>query len=45
MQSAQHHNAAFFAISIDRSATRSAHALEIWQFINILLSALVTAVF
>jgi hypothetical protein len=45
MQSAKRHNAAFFAISTDRSATRSAHALEIWQFINILLSALVTGVF
>ncbi|HEX5733809.1 MAG TPA: DUF1772 domain-containing protein [Blastocatellia bacterium] len=45
MQSANDHNAAFFAGSADRAATRSAHALEIWQFINILLSALVTGVF
>jgi hypothetical protein len=45
MPSAKHHNAAFCAISTDHSATRSAHALEIWQCINILLSALVTGVF
>jgi enamine deaminase RidA (YjgF/YER057c/UK114 family) len=45
MQSAEHHNAAFFAGSADRAATKSAQALEVWQFINILLSALATSVF
>ncbi|MFN7943823.1 MAG: DUF1772 domain-containing protein [Blastocatellia bacterium] len=45
MQSREHHNTTFFVGSEDHSVTRSSHALESWQFINILLSALVTGVF
>lgn len=45
MQSAKHHDTAFIAGGTERAATGSAHALAIWQFINILLSALVTGVF
>ncbi len=45
MQSAEHRNAAFFVGSEDRTETRSSHALAIWQFTNIFLSALVTGVF
>jgi uncharacterized membrane protein len=45
MQSAEHRNAAVFAGSEERTETRSSHTLEIWQFINILLSALMTGVF
>jgi uncharacterized membrane protein len=45
MQSAKHRNAGFFAGSEDRTETKSSHTLEIWQFINIFLTALVTGVF
>ena len=45
MQSVKPHHAVFLAGTTDRARTRSAHGLEIWQFINILLSALVTGVF
>lgn len=45
MQSAQHSNAAVFTSNDERIETRTSHALEIWQFINILLLSLVTAVF
>src|SRR4030095_2744347 len=45
MRLAERSNAASFVGSEDRIKTSSFHALEIWQFINILLSALVTGVF
>src|SRR5215216_1425464 len=45
MRSAEHNSAAFSVGSGDRIKTRSFQALEIWQFISILLSALVTGVF
>jgi uncharacterized membrane protein len=45
MRFAEHNKAAFSVASEDRIKTRSLHALEIWQFISILLSALVTGVF
>lgn len=40
-----HSNAAFFVGSEDKTETKSFSALAIWQFINILLCALVTGVF
>jgi hypothetical protein len=45
MRLAERSNAASFVGSEDRIKTRSFPTLEIWQFINILLSALVTGVF
>src|SRR5919108_4697863 len=45
MRFAERSNAAFSVESEDRSKTRSFPALAIWQFISILLSALVTGVF
>jgi hypothetical protein len=45
MRYAERNTAAFSAGSEGRIKTRSFHALEIWQFISILLSALVTGVF
>jgi uncharacterized membrane protein len=45
MRYAERNTAAFSAGSEDRIKMRSFHALEIWQFISILLSALVTGVF
>ena len=45
MRFAEHNTAAFSVGSENRIKTRSFHALEIWQFISILLSALVTGVF
>ena len=45
MRLAERNNAASFVGSEDRIKTRSFHTLEIWQFINIFLSALVTGVF
>lgn len=45
MRLAERSNAASFVGSEDRIKTRSFHTLEIWQFINIFLSALVTGVF
>ena len=45
MRFAEHNTAAFSVGSEDRIKIRSFHALEIWQFISILLSALVTGVF
>jgi len=45
MQHAERNTAAFSVGSEGRIKTRSFHALEIWQFISILLSALVTGVF
>jgi hypothetical protein len=45
MQSARDHRAAVFTRGEERVETRSSHALEIWQFINIILLSLVTGVF
>jgi hypothetical protein len=45
MRVAERNTAAFPVGSKDKIKTRSLHALEIWQFISILLSALVTGVF
>lgn len=45
MQSVEHHDRAFMTRTGERATTKSIHALQIWQFINILLSALVTGVF
>src|SRR5262245_31681880 len=45
MRYAERNTAAFSVGSEDRIKTRSFGALEIWQFISILLSALVTGVF
>jgi uncharacterized membrane protein len=45
MRLTERSNAASFVGSEDRIKTRSFHTLEIWQFINIFLSALVTGVF
>jgi uncharacterized membrane protein len=45
MQFAERNNTAFSVGSEGRIKTRSFQALEIWQFISILLSALVTGVF
>lgn len=45
MQSAQHSAAGAFTRSDERIETSTSHALEIWQFINIVLLTLVTAVF
>lgn len=45
MQSVEDSNAALFTSSNESIETTSSHALEIWQFINILLLSLVTAVF
>lgn len=45
MRYAEHNTTAFSAGSEDRIKTRSFGALEIWQFISILLSALVMGVF
>ena len=45
MQSAQHSRAAAFTRGDERIETSSSHALEIWQFVNIVLLTLVTAVF
>jgi uncharacterized membrane protein len=45
MRFAERNTAAFSVGSEGRIKTRSFHALEIWQFISILLSALVTGVF
>ena len=45
MQSAAHSRAAVFNGSDENVETRSSHALEVWQFINILLLSLVTGVF
>ena len=38
MQSVQHHDRAFMTRTAERAATTSVNALQIWQFINILLS-------
>ncbi len=45
MQSVEHHDRAFMTSTTDSTAVKAIHALQIWQFINILLSALVTGVF
>jgi hypothetical protein len=45
MQSAQRTKATVFAGSDEKIHTAFSHALEIWQFINLLLLSLVTAVF
>jgi hypothetical protein len=45
MQSVEHHDRTFMAHTTERTAIKSIHALQIWQFINILLSALITGVF
>jgi uncharacterized membrane protein len=45
MRTAEQHKAAFFAESKDSIETKSSRALEISQFINIFLAALVTGVF
>ena len=45
MQSVQHHDRAFMTRTAERTATTSVNALQMWQFINILLSALITGVF
>ena len=45
MQSAQHSRAAVFTRGDERVGTRSSHALEVWQFVNIILLSLVTGVF
>jgi hypothetical protein len=45
MRLAEHNNAAFPAYDEERSKTSSFNALAIWQFISILLLALVTGVF
>ena len=45
MQSVEHSNAALFTRSDEKIETMSPRALEIWQFINIILLSLVTAVF
>ena len=45
MQSVEQHDRAFMTGTAERAATKSIHALQMWQFINILLSALVTGVF
>src|SRR5688572_22990469 len=45
MRLAERSNTASFVGSEDRIKTSSFHTLEIWQFINIFLSALVTGVF
>ena len=45
MQSVERHDRTFMANTTERTAIKSIHALQIWQFINILLSALITGVF
>ena len=45
MQSVEHHDRAFMTNIAERITVKSVHALQVWQFINILLSALVTGVF
>lgn len=45
MQSVEEHDRAFMTRTADRTAVKSIHALQVWQFINILLTALVTGVF
>lgn len=45
MQSAEHSRAAVFTGTDEKTETRSLHALEIWQFVNIFLLSLVTGVF
>jgi len=45
MQSVEHHDRAFMTSTAERTAIKSIHALQIWQFVNILLSGLVTGVF
>ena len=45
MQFVEHREGAFMTGTVERAATKSVHALQIWQFVNILLSALVTGVF
>ena len=45
MRLAEHSNAASFIGSKDRIKTRPFPTLTLWQFISILLSALVTGVF
>jgi hypothetical protein len=45
MESAERPNAAVFTRSYSRSEAKPSQALEIWQFINILLLSLVTGVF
>lgn len=45
MQSVEQHDRAFMTEITERSAVKIVHALQIWQLINILLSALVTGVF
>lgn len=44
MQSVEHSNSALFITRYERT-DNSSHSLEIWQFINIFLLSLVTAVF
>ena len=45
MQSVEGHDRAFMANTTERTIIKSVHALQVWQFINILLSALITGVF
>lgn len=45
MQSAEHSRAVVFGDRYEKTNTRSSDALRIWQFINIVLLSLVTAVF
>ena len=45
MQSVRHHDRTFMTGTSERTAIKSVHALQIWQLINILLSALITGVF
>jgi hypothetical protein len=45
MQSLERHDRVFTTETTERSAVKIVHALQIWQLINILLSALVTGVF
>lgn len=45
MQLVEHNNAAHFTRSSEKMEMMSPRALEIWQFINIILLSLVTAVF
>ena len=45
MQSVEQDDRVLMARIAERSAAKSVHALQVWQFINILLSALVTGVF
>ena len=45
MQSTQHSGTATFTRGDEKIETRTSQALEIWQFINIVLLTLVTGVF